>query len=152
MGYISTNSNEIFFSDVKNVLFDFQLAQLRKGLIFFIRFSAKLFALAVLLVHYNSIETLKALSLIYRSSMASRLGLYPFNIDIVKRGAAQTSSSFLFSVFLPWSFMVTFRKHVYSNILKIFPPKNENFYVKNSDIFHISAQNIDCGYSLEPPR
>ena len=23
---------------------------------------------------------------------------------------------------------------------------------KNSDIFHISAQNIDCGYSIEPPR
>ena len=23
---------------------------------------------------------------------------------------------------------------------------------KNSDIFHMSAQNIDCGYSLEPPR
>ena len=23
---------------------------------------------------------------------------------------------------------------------------------KNSDIFHISAQNIDCGYLLEPPR
>ena len=23
---------------------------------------------------------------------------------------------------------------------------------KNSDIFHISAQNIACGYSLEPPR
>ena len=22
---------------------------------------------------------------------------------------------------------------------------------KKSDIFHISAQNIDCGYSLEPP-
>ena len=30
--------------------------------------------------------------------------------------------------------------------------KNENFCIKNSDIFHISAQNIDCGYSLEPPR
>ena len=30
--------------------------------------------------------------------------------------------------------------------------KPENFQVKNSDIFHISAQNIDCGYSLEPPR
>ena len=26
------------------------------------------------------------------------------------------------------------------------------FTYKNSDIFHISAQNIDCGYSLEPPR
>ena len=24
--------------------------------------------------------------------------------------------------------------------------------MKNSDIFHISAQNIDCGYSLEPPH
>ena len=27
-----------------------------------------------------------------------------------------------------------------------------NFQIKISDIFHISAQNIDCGYSLEPPR
>ena len=26
------------------------------------------------------------------------------------------------------------------------------FFIKNSDIFHISFQNIDCGYSLEPPR
>ena len=30
--------------------------------------------------------------------------------------------------------------------------KNENFQIKNSDIVHISAKNIDCGYSLEPPR
>ena len=28
----------------------------------------------------------------------------------------------------------------------------ENFQIKKSDIFHISVQNIDCGYSLEPPR
>ena len=46
----------------------------------------------------------------------------------------------------------TLRKHAYSNILKISPPKNENFQIKNSNIFHISAQNIVCGYSLEPPR
>ena len=26
------------------------------------------------------------------------------------------------------------------------------FLDNNSDIFHISSQNIDCGYSLEPPR
>ena len=26
------------------------------------------------------------------------------------------------------------------------------FQIKKSDIFHISAQNIDCGYSLELPR
>ena len=44
------------------------------------------------------------------------------------------------------------REYAYSNIQKILPPKNENFQIKNSDIFHISAQNIDCGYSLEPPR
>ena len=29
---------------------------------------------------------------------------------------------------------------------------NESFQINISDIFHISAQNIDCGYSLEPPR
>ena len=44
------------------------------------------------------------------------------------------------------------RKHAYPNILKILPPKNENFKIKKSDTFHISAQNIDCGYSLEPPQ
>ena len=36
--------------------------------------------------------------------------------------------------------------------MKISSPKTENFQIKNSDIFLISAQNIDCGYSLEPPR
>ena len=48
--------------------------------------------------------------------------------------------------------MPPLRKHAYSNILKILPSKNGNFSDKKSDIFHISAQNIDCGYSLEPPR
>ena len=28
---------------------------------------------------------------------------------------------------------------------KFYLPKSENFQIKNSDIFHISAQNIDCG-------
>ena len=44
------------------------------------------------------------------------------------------------------------RKHAYSNTLKFSPPKTENLQIKNSDIFHISAPNIDCGYLLEPPR
>ena len=35
---------------------------------------------------------------------------------------------------------------------EISPPKTEICLIKNSHIFHISAQNIDCGYSLEPPR
>ena len=43
-------------------------------------------------------------------------------------------------------------KHAYSHIMTILPPKNENFQVKNSYIFHISAPNIECGYSLEPPQ
>ena len=47
---------------------------------------------------------------------------------------------------------ISLRKHAYSNILKSLPPKNENFQIKNLDIFHTSAQNIDCGYSLEPHR
>ena len=55
--------------------------------------------------------------------------------------------------FLAWrAQFLALREHAYSNILKILPPKNESFQMKNSDIFHISAQNIDCGYSLEPPR
>ena len=44
------------------------------------------------------------------------------------------------------------RKYAYSNTLKNFPQKMTIFQIKNSDIFHISAQNIDCWYSLEPPR
>ena len=43
-------------------------------------------------------------------------------------------------------------ENAYSNILKNLQPKKEKFQIKNSDIFHISSQNIDCGYSLEPPR
>ena len=33
-----------------------------------------------------------------------------------------------------------------------FTIKKWKFSDKNSDIFHISAQNLDCGYSLELPR
>ena len=34
-----------------------------------------------------------------------------------------------------------------------FITKNDFFFSdKNANSFHISAQNINCGYSLEPPR
>ena len=33
-----------------------------------------------------------------------------------------------------------------------FTNKNEHFQIKKSVIFHIFSQNIDYGYSLEPPR
>ena len=35
---------------------------------------------------------------------------------------------------------------------KFYHQKTENFQIKNFDMFHISAKNIDWGYSLEPPR
>ena len=33
--------------------------------------------------------------------------------------------------------------------IEIFTTKSKR--IKNSDMVHISSQNIDCGYSLEPP-
>ena len=52
---------------------------------------------------------------------------------------------------LPWLIQTLFL----NPITKTRPFKYiENFTIKikNSDIFHIPAPNIDCGYSLEPPR
>ena len=59
--------------------------------------------------------------------------------------------NFLFLCFI-FCLFISLRKHAYSNILKILPTKNENFQIKNPDIYYTSAQNIDCGYSVEPPR
>ena len=48
---------------------------------------------------------------------------------------------------------ITHYKDTPTQIYTISPPKTGNFQIRKiSDIFHISAQNIDCGYSLEPPR
>ena len=35
---------------------------------------------------------------------------------------------------------------------KFYLQKLKKIQIKIFDIFHISAQNIDCGHSLEPPR
>ena len=51
----------------------------------------------------------------------------------------------------PQHMFLSLWKEAYLNILKILQPKRERFQMKNSDIFHISSQNIDCRYSLEPP-
>ena len=72
-------------------------------------------------------------------SLASFCKFNCLHIDLLQRSAIQIQ-------------MVPLRKHACSNVLKILPPKNEKNQIKNSDIFHISAQNIDCGYSLEPPQ
>ena len=64
---------------------------------------------------------------------------HPFGVSVI----------IAFPVYL--NFKVSLRKHAYLNILRILPPKNENFR-KKSDIFHFSTQNMDCGNSLKPPR
>ena len=43
-------------------------------------------------------------------------------------------------------------ENTHIQIYRKFHLQNRKFSCKTSDIFHISAQNIDCGYSLEPPR
>ena len=48
-----------------------------------------------------------------------------------------------------------FGKHYANRPIQIywkFYKQKGKFTDKNSDIFHISAENIDCGYTLEPPR
>ena len=44
------------------------------------------------------------------------------------------------------------KRRLFKYIENFTTQKLANFQIKNSNIFHISAQNIDCGYSLEPPR
>ena len=78
-------------------------------------------------------------------------GLKP-TVLVKKKQKKKKKTSVIFLQKVLYSCCFSFRKHTYSNILRILPPKNENLQMKNSDIFLISAQNIDCRYSLEPPR
>ena len=55
----------------------------------------------------------------------------------------------------PWN--ATIKKAVITKThlfkyIETFTTKNWKFSDKNSDIFYISVQSINCGYSLEPPR
>ena len=53
---------------------------------------------------------------------------------------------------LPMSKTISITKLRLFKYIENFTSKTENIPIKNSDIIHISTQNIDCGYSLEPPR
>ena len=45
------------------------------------------------------------------------------------------------------------KTRLFKYILQILQPKKEkNQIKKKANIFHIPAQNVDYGYSLEPPR
>ena len=69
----------------------------------------------------------------------------------VKQGNMVLPLSLCRKSFLYTFLFVTLRKHAYLNV-ENFTSKHWKFSDKNSNIFHISVQNIDCGYSLEPPR
>ena len=58
---------------------------------------------------------------------------------------------YFFSVVTAYIIFTT-KTRLFKYIKKILQPNKDNFRIKNSDIFHMSAQNINCGYSLEPPR
>ena len=71
-------------------------------------------------------------------------GVYGLETTLLymKRRNKTQSQTFVLLWFLCFQrqpFRFPLRKHAYSNILK----KKENFQIKKSDIFHISAQNID---------
>ena len=50
------------------------------------------------------------------------------------------------------SYRVIITKTYLFNYMENFTTKKREKIDKNTDIFHISAQNIDCGYTLEPPH
>ena len=51
-----------------------------------------------------------------------------------------------------WASNVITKTRLFKYSKKFTTKKKEYFQIKKSDIFHISAQNIDCGISLEPPH
>ena len=55
-------------------------------------------------------------------------------------------------VYRQWRQKYITKTYPYAINIKTFGHKNEIFSGKKNDIFLIFAQNIDCGYSLEPPR
>ena len=54
-------------------------------------------------------------------------------------------------IFILFIFTLHITKTCLFKYTESFTTNDENFQIKKSDIFPISAQNIDCGYSLEPP-
>ena len=52
---------------------------------------------------------------------------------------------------ISWVSSLTITKTSLFEYTENFNIKNEKFQIKILIFFHISAQNIDCGFSLEPP-
>ena len=78
-----------------------------------------------------------------------------FKRDLPKRNSLQwitiNDSYIICLARIDWTYKKTDGRGTIQIYRKFHLQKHENFQIKNSDIFHNSAQNIDCGYSLEPP-
>ena len=118
---------------------------------------------------YQTFVLISKLKFDFWISLSLVIFLWFQNIQVLLFGIKETDFCFLhqtiifiYHYLIPWYQYVnvlilqfdavTLRKQAYSNILKIYHQKNESFQMKNSKIFHISAQNIDCRYLLEPPQ
>ena len=87
-----------------------------------------------------------------------KAGLWKYHVRFVQRPISLDKPEI--SIYLSWNknFTDLAKKYIQvitkTSLLKYtenFTTKKWKFSDKNSDIFHISAQNKDCGYSLEPP-
>ena len=74
-----------------------------------------------------------------------------YSLESPRRGSSNEYLQSMFWAEIRKIIYTPLRKQAYSNILKISPPKTESFQIKILLFFHISAQNIDCGYSLVYP-
>ena len=95
-----------------------------------------------------------------------RLSLHRLDVSTVFRKPVQNITGCVYSwagtqlVFRIWTSFADMSQKIIVTITKTslfkytenFTTKKWKFSDKNSDIFHISAQNIDCGYSLELPQ
>ena len=61
-------------------------------------------------------------------------------------------SKILFILFQSIPDLIITKTRLFKYIENFTTQKREIFQLKNANIFLISAQNIDCGYSLELPR
>ena len=89
----------------------------------------------------------------FREEPFFRRGL---GVQVSKQGVTKVVSLVKMEEYLPSVYSKEtedyIRKTRLFKYIENFTTKKGKFSEKNFNIFHISAQNIDCGYSLEPPR
>ena len=73
-------------------------------------------------------------------------------IQIAKAKISRRISGSLIKAFPLQNSLDTITKTRLFKYIENFTAKNWKYSEKNSDIFLLSAHNIDCGHSLEPPR